>query len=710
MTKLFTKTKRLSFLFCLLSFQINAQFSNVSSTAGISMVHDGESVSEFMDVGSGAAWFDLDNDGDQDLYMTMRTGANYLYKNNGDGTFTDIASTANAQDASGDGAGVAAADFNNDGWVDLYLANGNEDVLLKNNGDETFTDITTSSGLISGNRRGTSASWGDYDADGFLDLFVSHHRPVATGAYDITEVQDFLFHNNGNETFTDVSSLLGISHLQGHGFIGGWTDYDRDGDADLILINDCIVEGVGAGTEGTKVFRNDGGTNGVSNWNFTEVGHSIGIVDPDDPSISDCRNGMGLAVGDYNRDGYMDFYYTNIGHVVLFENDGDGTFTDVSSDAEVDIQAAHYFSWGASFVDYDMDGYQDIMTAIGSLDIPAAINPQPNMLFKNNGDDTFSEVAASLGIDDPKKTRHIVYADYDNDGDLDFLVHNYGENPMLMENTISNSNHYLIINLEGVESNKDGIGSKLKLTLADGTIQYFETRSGSNLGGGDATYAYFGLGSNTTATELEITWPSGIVQVVNNINADQSLDIAEDSTLPIELSYFEAKQKEENVLLEWATLSEIDNAYFSIQRSADGRAFNEIGRIQGAGTSAIILDYEFVDEAPLSDYNYYRIHQIDFDGKSSFSEVKSVRFESTLTEVNIIPNPINKETFVLNYQGSEEEVNFEIFDLFGRLVNSGIIQNKTNKEISITGLSNGMYIMRLSGEQVSFSDRMIINQ
>ena len=711
MTTLYTKHKTLLFLCFLVAFQVNAQFSNVSSTAGITMTHDGEAVSEFMDVGSGVAWFDYNNDGQQDLYITMRTGANYLYENNGDGTFTDVANAANAQDASGDGAGVVTGDFNNDGFLDLYLANGTEDALLKNNGDGTFSDITSGSGLeVTGDRRGTSASWGDYDDDGYLDLYVSHHRPVALGAYDITEVQDFLFHNNGNETFTDVSSLLGISDLQGHGFIGGWTDFDNDGDRDIILINDCIAEGVGAGTEGTKIFRNDGGTDGVSDWTFTEVGHSMGIIDPEDPTISDCRNGMGIGVGDFNRDGWIDFYYTNIGNVVLFKNDGDGTFTNVSNSAGVETQAAHYFSWGASFVDYDMDGYQDIITAIGSLDIPAMINPQPNMLFKNNGDETFTDVAGSLGINDNNKTRHIVHADYDNDGDLDFLVHNYGETPMLMENTINNGFHYLKVSLSGVESNSYGIGAKLKLTLADNSVQYFETRSGSNLGGGDDINPYFGLGTNETVLEMEITWPSGTVQVLENISADQVFSVLEDESLPIELASFVAVQKEEKVLLDWTTISETNNAYFSIQRSANGGTFEEIGRLTGAGTSTETLNYEFIDEAPLKGNNYYRIRQTDFDGGASFSEIRNVVFESTSIAINIAPNPVHDQNFTLSYSGGKSVASFVIYDIFGKQIQSGIIQNNASKEISTTGFSNGMYVIRVLGDHVDYTEKLLINQ
>ncbi len=711
MSRPFTKIKLFILLGTLSSIQMNAQFVNVATSAGITMVHDGESINEFMDVGSGVAWFDYNQDGWQDLYITMRAGANYLYENNGDGTFTNVAGTVGAEDSSGDGAGVVVADFNNDGWPDIYLANGNEDALLKNNGGTSFTDITISSGLnATGDRRGTSASWGDYDSDGYLDLYVSHHRPVGVGGYLDTEIQDFLFHNNGDETFTDVSTLLGISNLEGHGFIGGWSDIDNDNDLDLIVINDCLQNGAGAGTEGTKVYRNDGGTHGVNNWSFTEVAHSIGIIDPEDPTISDCRNGMGIAVGDFNRDGWMDFYYTNIGSVVLFENDGDGTFTNVSSSAGVETQPPSYFSWGASFVDYDLDGYQDIITAIGSLDLSPSISPQPNMLFKNNGDGTFSDVAPAMGLDDINKTRNMVFSDYDNDGDPDFLMLNYGIAPQLMRNDVDNGNHYLIVDLTGVESNLDGIGAKLKLTLPDATIQYFETRSGSNLGGGDALEAYFGLGTNTSITELEITWPAGGTQVLTNISVDQILYVSEDTSLPVEFASFSAKADEQTVVLDWATSSEKDNDYYSIQRSPNGLSFSEIGRVQGAGNSNEFLNYKFVDKQPLNGENYYRIRQTDANGTASFTEVEIVNFEAEKMEIELNPNPVTQGTFTINYVGNKEQVSFELFDLFGRRVNSGLLTAGYSNEINVSELSNGMYILNVSDDHYYQTKKIIINR
>jgi len=412
-------------------------FTDVSSSSGVGFTHAAQSISYDMDVGTGAAWIDYDNDGWLDLYITNRIGANKMFHNNGDGTFTDLAGVLGIADETNDGAGVIAGDINNDGWIDLYLANSDNNVLFRNDGGTGFTDITASSTLSSiGESRSTSASFGDYDNDGYLDLYVSHHMGImSTG---VGSTQDYFFHNNGNETFTDVSALLDVSLLLDPGFIGGWTDYDSDGDQDIIVINDCPL-GTGLNS-GTLVYRNDGGTDPLTDWQFTEV--STAIV--------------------------------------------------------------------TSFLDWDNDGWQDASMAIGALEFGTSIDgSQECNFFKNNGDGTFTDQAASMGLDDTLHTRTIVHGDYDNDGDLDLLMINYGESVRLMRNDIINSNNYVRIKLDSEESAPQGIGSVVEVTTNDGVTQYFEMRSGSNLSGGDEIRAHFGLGTATAIESIKVRWLSG---------------------------------------------------------------------------------------------------------------------------------------------------------------------------------------------------------
>ncbi len=491
-------------------------FTDVTASAGVSLEHDGDDITD-MGMGTGAAWFDYDNDGDLDLYMTMRNGPNKLFQNNG-GTFTDVAVAAGAADASRDGSGVAVADYDNDGDRDIYLANSLEDTFLENNGDGTFTDITTGSGLeSSGNRRGTTASWGDFDNDGFLDLYVAHHEPLATSGIpdDNTQAQDYLYLNNGGDgTFTDVSSHLGVGR-EGHSFIGSWTDFDNDGDLDIYKINDCPFDD----TDTMRLWRNDGGTNGVTDWTFTQVAETM--------QADWCQNGMGIAVGDYDRDGDFDYYYSDNGSdgsvppgekgragTVLLRNDG-ATFSEVTTSAGVHSAA---WSWGANFFDYDLDGWQDLYLAGGEMNNAVSVESE---LWLNDGDGTFTNTSSqSGGLNDPLRTRTSVYADYDEDGDPDMFLVNYGDNTKLFRNDNSNFNKWVIIDLQGTTSNRDGIGSRVELLMSDGNTQIFEIRSGSSLGGGDDIAAYFGLG-NSTITSVTVKWPSGTVQNVGSLGINQ---------------------------------------------------------------------------------------------------------------------------------------------------------------------------------------------
>jgi hypothetical protein len=490
-------------------------------------------------IGTGAAWFDYDRDGDLDLYMTNRIGGNHLWRNDGRGTFVDIAAALNVADADHDGSGVSVADFDNDGDLDLYLANGDNDVFFKNQLVETgtagFIDVTAAAFPgIPTPQRGTSAAWGDYDKDGFLDLYVTNHQEIqGTGAGS----QDRLFHNNGDGTFSDVSYLLlggdangdGFDdNIGGYAFIASWTDHDNDGDLDILLINDCPF-----GPVGTKLFRNDGGSNPLA-WNFTEVSASVGA--------DACRNGMGIAVGDYDRDGWPDYFYTNIKSPLLLHNNG-GTFADLTAAAGlledfVPGTGKKRVTWGTIFFDYDLDGFLDLCVAAGTLSASSATDPQPNLLYHNDGNGiSFTNISAGSGFDEPGRGRTVVMGDYDGDGDPDPFLVDYGEKALLFRNDYANTtgHHWLILDLEGAGpplSNRDGIGAKIKLTTPDGAVQYWETHSGTSLGGGSDLAAYFGLANNTLVSQVEITWPSGTIQSVSQLAADQRLTIVETVSAP----------------------------------------------------------------------------------------------------------------------------------------------------------------------------------
>lgn len=498
------------------SAQAQKPFTDISSTAGVGMTHTYIAVDD--SISNGAAWLDFDLDGDLDLYMTQRVGANHLFRNNADGTFTDVAASVGADDPLHDGSGASVADYDNDGWPDLYLANADEDVLLRNVGG-TFVDVTQTAfpDSYTLDARGITASWGDYDDDRFLDLYVANHKHLLDRDFDR---QDRLFHNNGDGTFTDVSTLLGIEHITGFGFTGGWTDFDQDSDLDLYLINDCLQDG-----EPNKLFRNDGGTDWQA-WTFTQVSHVVGA--------HDCENGMGLATGDYNHDGLQDYHFTNNMSSVLMQNTG-GSLIDATFGAGLFVNMVPgsnriWQTWGTNFFDYDLDGFIDLFMVAGSLHKPEEENPQPDRLHRNNGDGTFTYLSSSSGLDDPGLGRTSAFGDYDGDGDPDLFVVNYGGLAHLYRNDISNGNNWLVVDLEGVQSNRDGIGAKVKVRTPDDHVQTWEVRSGTSMGAGDDKAAYFGLGNQTSVSELEIDWPSGIVQRLSHVAANQRLRISEEAT------------------------------------------------------------------------------------------------------------------------------------------------------------------------------------
>ena len=509
-------TLSLTILFLSSGILYSQGYSDQSVASGVGFTHIGHPLTYDMPMGAGSAWFDYDNDGDLDLYVCNRIGANKFFRNNGNGTFTDVAGPLGIDDAANDGAAIVIGDINNDGYQDIYLANSGDNVLFLNNQGTSFTDITASSGLAAiGPNRSTSGSFGDYNNDGYLDLYVTHHVGiVSTG---IGSARDYLFLNNGDKTFTDVSYHLNTLLLEDPAFATSWTDFDKDGDQDLILINDCPFTNTFA-NNGTMLFENEGGTNPITNWKFTEESENL-LED-------DCSNGMGIGIGDYNRDGFMDLVYSNIGPALLFKNN-EGVF-ESQPDAGVSSQPAPHFSWGTSFMDFDNDGWQDIVMAVGALAYGnGADSTQECNFFHNNGDETFTEIAPALGIDDNDRTRSIVHGDYDNDGDLDLLMLNFDGEVRLFRNDMMNSNHHLRIKLRSKRSAPDGIGAWIQVKTNDGVKQYFEMRTGSNLGGGDEILAHFGLGTATSIDSIVVDWMSGAQSILTNVGVDTFLTIRE---------------------------------------------------------------------------------------------------------------------------------------------------------------------------------------
>ena len=444
-----------------------------------------------------------------------------------------MAVAAGVDDTEGRGNGGCAADYDNDGDQDLYVTNYGSSKLFRNGADGSFLDATAEAGLGDPDEtyRSTGCAWGDYDHDGLLDLVVVRH--FHEWSPFMLDMGDFysgvrrmaLYHAEGDGTFSDVSTLLGATERPntrgqygptwGAGFQPVWLDFDNDGDKDLYVVNDF-----GAHTNANVLWRNDGpATDGA--WRFEDVsaGSGAGIE----------MDGMGVAVGDYNLDGFFDLFVTNIGDSVLLENRGNpGTFRDVAEAAGAAVGLIgndQRVAWGAAFLDYDNDGDEDLYVVSGFLK-PRALRFQPNVLLRNERNGTFTNVSFGSGADNRGYGRGGVYLDFDSDGCLDLFVVNYEEDTRLYRNLCRWGNNWLAIKTVGTRSNRDGIGARITV-VTGGESQIREITAGSSLMGQNMRAAHFGLGDAALADFVVIRWPSGEVQTLTDVVANQQLTVTE---------------------------------------------------------------------------------------------------------------------------------------------------------------------------------------
>ena len=522
------------------------QFIDVTQEAGIHWRHtDGRSGQKyFMEtLGSGAAFFDYDADGDPDLYfvngaplpgyVAQEVPTNCLYRNNGDGTFTDVTEKSGVGDT-GYGHGCAVGDYNNDGQLDLYVTNYGTNRLYRNNGDGTFTDVAEIAGVTEP-RWSSSCAFADYDRDGNLDLYVVNYivfdmdenpwcglKEKGIRAYcepdNFPAQSDTLFRNNGDGTFTDVTKSAGIYKTTGKGLGVVWGDYNNDGVPDIYVANDS--------TENFFYHNNGDGT-------FEEVGFMVGVALSEDGAA---ENGMGTAFGDWNNDGWLDLTVTNYAQQTntLYHNDADGFFTDATATTKTAQLTYPYLGWATAFTDYDNDGYQDLFVANGHLHENLAelgqqgTYGQRNLLFRNNYNSTFTEVSEALGpgmkLEDV--SRGATFADYDSDGDIDIVVTNSNTAPRLLRNDGGNQKNWLQIRLIATKGTTDAIGARVKITTGELT-QTREVKSGDGyLSQRDLTL-HFGVADYAQIDSIEIQWQSGTKQLVKSVPANQMLSLKE---------------------------------------------------------------------------------------------------------------------------------------------------------------------------------------
>lgn len=533
----------------------DVQFSDVTKAVGIAFAHRNSATSNkylVETMGGGVALLDYDNDGRLDVFLTngakiddpMPEGKqpdksdpkfwNRLYHQAADGTFVDVTETAHLTGMPQNqyGMGVAVGDYDNDGFTDIYVTNYGANTLYRNNGDGTFTDVTSRAGVAAG---GWSASAGflDYDNDARLDLVVTRYVDWSfqnnrycgekTPGYrsychpdNYEGMTDLLYHNNGDGTFSDVSSKAGIAKSVGKGLGVSFADYDADGYTDIYVANDSVQ---------SFLFHNNG------DGTFAEAGLLAGVGFNEDGKTF---AGMGVDFADYDNDGRPDIIVTDLSNerYMLFRQNADGSFRDVTNSTGVGGATLSFSGWSTRFIDYDGDGWKDLFVAQGHvMDTIEKTAPnlkylQPPLLLRNesarfvrvNAGDVFQQEWAGRGA---------AFGDLDNDGDVDIVLSNVGQSAVVLRNDGGNRKNWFQIRTVGTRSNRDGIGCRVKVVSSSGVSQYFTVTTAVGYLSASEKRLTVGLGLDTTAALIEIRWPSGVVQKLENVKAGQLLTVTE---------------------------------------------------------------------------------------------------------------------------------------------------------------------------------------
>lgn len=526
------------------------EFTDVTAASRIIFEHATSPDKKYLyeSMSGGVLLLDYDNDGWLDIYftnaqtvaMTLRNqkAGGALYRNNHDGTFSDVTDKAGVRYPCS-AMGGAVGDYNNDGWPDIVLTCQAGVVLLRNNGNGTFTDVTKQARLTD-SRWSTGAAFGDYDGDGFVDLMIAryvefdptappefglgptcHYRgiPVQCGPRGMKGLGDSLYHNNGDGTFTEVSSTAGVQDAPGYYGLGViWSDFNDDGRPDLFVADDSTPN---------YLYRNEG------KGHFTDLSFVSGTAVNGEGAET---AGMGIAVCDYNHTGRFSLVLTTFEDqaATLYRNDGGMNFTDASFASGIAKPTIKFLKWGVGCEDFDNDGWPDIFIVNGhvypQVDLlnAGAKYRERKVLLRNNGNGTFQDVSERAGpaimLEEP--SRGAAFGDLDNDGKVDVVVENIDGKAMVLRNTSAGKSHWLTLRLVGKRSNRLGIGAKVKVT-ANGSTQIGEVRSGGSYLSQNDLRLHFGLGSTAKIENLEVRWPSGEVDCYRDLTADDFYVVTE---------------------------------------------------------------------------------------------------------------------------------------------------------------------------------------
>jgi enediyne biosynthesis protein E4 len=527
------------------------QLVDITSSTGIHFEHLSSPEQKYIveSMSGGVALIDYDRDGWPDIYFTnaqsvemARSGKKArgaLYHNNRDGTFTDVTEKAGVGYPCW-AMGVAVGDYNNDGWPDLLVTCFGGVVLYRNNGDGTFTDVTKQAGLASDTGWATGAAFGDYDADGWADLFVSHYVDISldelpvfgsskTCQYHGIEVQcgprglkgspDNLYHNNGDGTFTDVSKAAGVSDPQKRfGLTAVWSDFAQDGHLDLFVTNDG---------QPNYLYQNDGA------GHFKDIAYTAGVAVSQD-GVEQAN--MGVALGDYLHTGRTSIFITHFSdeYAVLYRNDGNMNFVDESYASGIAASTTPYVGWGDAFLDWQNNGWPDVFLVNGhvypqvdSVDIGTKYL-EPMLLFENQRNGTFKNISKLAGpaIQIPRVGRGAACGDLFNDGRMEIVVETLKGEPVILQPQGGPANHWISFQLEGTQSNRLALNARVKATAGD-LLQTGELVSGGSYLSQNDLRIHFGLGAHDRVDKAEIVWPNGIVETLTNLLADRFYQVKE---------------------------------------------------------------------------------------------------------------------------------------------------------------------------------------
>jgi hypothetical protein len=527
---------------------IPVTFKDVRESAGITFRQDSTQTEEkyyLETMGTGVAWIDYDQDGLMDLFFVQSAATDIykpdhplrsaLYHNNGDGTFTDVTEKAGVASEGLYAQGAAVGDFDNDGYPDLYVTGYGRAILYHNNGNGTFTPVTAKAGVTDEGNWSTSAGWFDYDKDGWLDLVVTNyiewtpktntwcgeHRPgyrsyCHPGNYKGQHIK--LYHNNHDGTFTDVSDASGVGKPEAKGMGVVLADFNNDGWPDIAVANDSWPNFL-------FINKHDG--------TFEDASLVSGMAASEDGRY---EAGMGIDAADVDGDGWQDVYITHLDFELnrLYHNNHDGTFTDDTFHSGLGDKAMLLSGVSMKFVDYDNDGWTDILQLNGAmldniqLYHGEVTYKEPLLMFRNVGRGIFEKVSERLGADfiRPIAGRGLATADYDNDGDMDIATNNRGDYPSLLRNDGGNANNWLTVLLIGTRSNRDGIGASLKISC-EGVVHVEQAKGGMGYMSASDPRIHFGLGKRARIESLEITWPSGHIDRLTSVPVNRIIAVKE---------------------------------------------------------------------------------------------------------------------------------------------------------------------------------------